>query len=155
MCKSFIKEEMDKILYRIDNDDSINKSFSEKQIENMNDFSELKMHKMLYFIYGLYYKKYGKELFDAKFQAWRYGPVEVNYRYKSNKGIGFEISFNENESEYISSILEKFMLLDTWTLVEMTHETTPWKLAYDTGKRFAEISNNSIKEYFKNLENNE
>lgn len=34
-----------------------------------NKVSELQVHKILYILYGNFYSKFNKELFDAKFQA--------------------------------------------------------------------------------------
>ncbi len=125
----------------------------EGSIKNSQDFSELKVHKILYFLYGIYHSRYGKsdgELFEANFQAWRYGPVEINYRYSPEK---FNIIIDKNKVQ-LMTILKNLMKFDVWDLVEHSHQTKPWIKAYNTGKMFAEISNENIHEYFDEVENN-
>ena len=43
--------------------------------KNDNPLSELRFHKLLYFIAGWYYREYKELLFENEFEAWAYGPV--------------------------------------------------------------------------------
>ncbi len=148
--KTYILEFMNGILY---DEKNIEKNSDNKDyLDNMEDFSELRIHKILYFLYGFFYKKYKVDLFDANFQAWMYGPVEINYRYKNHKEEGFEISFTNNQSEFVYNTLKNLMKQSTWDLVELSHLTKPWKDISKSGRRFAKIPNELIKEYFLNLE---
>lgn len=45
-----------------------------------SNVSELHIHKILFILYGAFYKEFNKELFNQNFQAWKYGPVEIDYR---------------------------------------------------------------------------
>ena len=55
-----------------------------KETDNMEqiDISELHMHKILFILYGKFLSKFNIELFNANFLAWKYGPVEIDYRNK-------------------------------------------------------------------------
>lgn len=39
------------------------------------DMTPMKLQKMIYFLYGEYYKNTGAALFAERFEAWQYGPV--------------------------------------------------------------------------------
>jgi len=39
------------------------------------DITSMKLQKLIYFVYRDYLKQTNKELFEEKFEAWRYGPV--------------------------------------------------------------------------------
>ena len=51
-----------------------------------NKISELQMHKILYLLFGEFYKKFNKTSFkNSNFEAWKLGPVEVDFRYGFQK----------------------------------------------------------------------
>ena len=53
--------------------------------EESSIVSELQMHKMLFLIYGRFYNQYNIELWQPNFEAWKYGPVEINYRHNDQE----------------------------------------------------------------------
>ncbi len=122
---------------------------SNPNISEMNKNSELKIHKILYFLYGFYYAKYNKELFDADFQAWRYGPVEQHYRYGSRKD--FYLNYELDEEDFIIEKLEKLMATNAWDLVDFSHETKPWIDANSKQEMYTTIPNEEIQSYFVGL----
>lgn len=122
------------------------------------DLKELKMHKVLYFLYGFYYSKYNEELFPAEFSAWRYGPVELNYRnYRKDITNNFFLNFNlksrlAKDREKIQFLKDKIIELfihDVWTLVAISHDTAPWKNNYfNDNKGWKIIDKQEIFNYF-------
>ncbi|MDE5767016.1 MAG: DUF4065 domain-containing protein, partial [Malacoplasma sp.] len=74
-----------------------------------NKISELFMHKILFFIYGGFFKNFKKNLFEPNFEAWKYGPVEIDYRkeFKKNKKSSFQkfslnkLKLNSEEKKYL------------------------------------------------------
>ena len=93
-------------------------------VENLNDVSELKIHKILYFAYGKFGNLHNGEklIKNAKFESWRHGPVEINYRNNQN----INLIFNESQRESLENIILKLIKYNVWTLVDLSHRTDPW-----------------------------
>ncbi|MDE5767033.1 MAG: SocA family protein [Malacoplasma sp.] len=131
-------------------------AFSGEELEyEKNELSELFIHKMLYFAYGYFYAKFNKELFaDANFQAWKYGPVEIDVRekFKNNKKISgikkFNIEINEKEEQFLKRIIKNLLNFSTWKIVDLSHFTAPWKNNFKADSPWEEIPNDEIKKYF-------
>lgn len=112
-----------------------------------NDLKELKIHKILYFQFGYFFKKFNKPLFDANFEAWRYGPVEKDYRNKELKK--FNIQPTSEEKKYLEDITSNLLKYSTYTLVEQSHLTDPWKNNHKGDKeKWKEIPIKEIEKYF-------
>ncbi|MCF0218086.1 MAG: hypothetical protein HUJ42_03555 [Malacoplasma sp.] len=58
-----------------------------KSINKIDQESNLKIHKILFFIYGMFYKKFSLELFHPNFSAQKNGPIEKDFCkiYKNDK----------------------------------------------------------------------
>ncbi|MDE5545245.1 MAG: SocA family protein [Malacoplasma sp.] len=131
-------------------------AFSGEELEyEKNELSELFIHKMLYFAYGYFYAEFNKELFaDANFQAWKYGPVEIDVRekFKNNKKISgikkFNIEINEKEEKFLKRIIKNLLNFSTWKIVDLSHFTAPWKNNFKADSPWEKIPNNEIKKYF-------
>ncbi|AHK22426.1 Panacea domain-containing protein [Candidatus Hepatoplasma crinochetorum] len=122
---------------------------SEKNKEEIK-VSELQIHKILYFVYGYFWKKYQEELFAADFEAWKYGPIEINYRI-NKKIIESKIIFNEEKKEFIKDKINKLLVYEIWFLIEQSHLTTPWIKNFNSDKDPKKIDNNEIKDFFEKL----
>lgn len=120
-----------------------------------NTISPIKLQKSLYFLFAYYGATYGsigedisrddkieettiypKYLFDANFEAWKYGPV-IYEVYSKNKSVGYQaesfIPENPQEAEVISYINETFQQLNEisdFGLVERSHLDEAWKDPY-------------------------
>lgn len=136
-------------------------SITKYLVEKYKIIKPVKLQKILYFLYLDYLKENNEKLFDEKFEAWVYGPVlrDVFYHIKYN-GFNFEIEENDTLIEicdlnnekiklFIDSKVNKYLKIPTFDLVEMAHNTSPWKNARKDLKD-NEISNNTID--FKDLE---
>jgi len=118
--------------------------------------SELVMHKILYFIYGGFYKNFKKELWNAKFEAWPYGPVEVQYRaYKYDDNPDYkeflfdESDYNKEEIKYLKKLIIGLIKMGTYNVVEFSHRTDPWINNFNKEKKSNQITNNEIKDFFE------
>lgn len=132
--------------------DLISKLIEKELIEEnmIDEITELKVHKTLYFAYGIFYGLYHLELFNPNFEAWRYGPVEVNYRYRF--GNDLKLFYEEEYQDDIDGIFTKLLNADVWDLVDFSHETPPWKNAWERGVAFSKMDNNDIRIHFcKNI----
>lgn len=97
--------------------------------------THLKLQKLLYYLYvwGLVSKQ---KLFETKFKAWKFGPVNLEiYSEFKNQGsnpITFknysDKKFNENDSEFVDFVITNYIKFSALTLSAMTHKEKPWKI---------------------------
>lgn len=120
-----------------------------------NNLSELQIHKILFLEYGMFYNKFHKELFNPHFEAWKYGPVEVNYRKNINNPMVltelFSVSLNEEEFKYLKQLSKDLIQISPWTLVDVTHTLDSWIKNYKDGSSHQSINPKDIREDFKNF----
>ena len=129
---------MNKTINLIDliNEENNNLNQSNTSEFEENNISELHIHKILYILFGKFYKEFSKNLFNnPNFEAWKFGPVEIDFRrsWKSKtwKEIEkFNISLNPKELVFIKKWLKKLLCYSPWTLVEITHTSDAWILNY-------------------------
>ena len=135
-----------------------NNSLNQADTEELEEdnVSELQMHKILYLLFGEFYKKFNKSLFNnSNFEAWKLGPVEVDFRWAfKNKKIKeitkFNVFLNEEEIYFLKSLIQKFLHFSVWSLVEITHSSDAWIHNYsdvDSTSR-NKISEKDIQENF-------
>lgn len=109
-----------------------NKLKMNKNLYKYCQANELKIQKILFFVFGLFYQKYHRELFKGyDFRAWKYGVVEINYHkwIKSNYDEFlniFTIALNYNEICYLENLIRCLARLTPWELVELSHLTYAW-----------------------------
>lgn len=126
-----------------------------KFIDENITISELHMHKIMFHVYGAFYKHFKKELFNANFEAWKYGPVEINYRNILKSGskdfslfnINFELTDKQNE--YLDNVIDLLLKKSAWELVELSHLIPAWENNFDINKEHCKIPNKDIQESFK------
>ena len=122
--------------------------------ESRASLTTLKLQKILYFAQGWSFVWDNKPLFAETFEAWQYGPVNPKiYNYFKKYGRN-EIPKKE-EILYVTDVESEETMEAVWNnygdynafeLVEMTHEQTPWKEAYENNTC---ITNEDIKQYFQ------
>ncbi len=138
----------------------INQMNKELQICDDNEYeensvSELMTHKILYILYGCFYNRFNKELFKANFQAWKYGPVEIDYRYEFKKGNSNydkfnTIDLNQEQKDFLDQLTKKLLKVSSWFLVDFTQNTSAWFKNYEDNKSNI-ISLNDIEQSFKGV----
>ncbi len=137
------------------NNEVNNKLMMETDEMSASDLSELHMHKLLYIQYGLFYKEFKKELFKCNFEAWKYGPVEINYRNnKEDKEYinqYFSIDLNKKEKTFLLKLTKKTVKFSPWVLVDFTHSTDAWFENYDEYKKHSKIPSEDIKKTFLSI----
>lgn len=102
--------------------------------------SNLKLQKLLYFVWIEYRKRTGKKLFDDKIYAWQFGPVvpEVYYDYCSYGGMDIDrrydsskIGITDADAEILDASLAEYLNYSVSRLVNMTHKRgKPWYQVY-------------------------
>lgn len=131
-----------------------------KTDENVEELTQMKCMKLLYYIQAANLVIENKRLFDEDIVAWKYGPVveKVHEKYRRQRGIVGEISaddlrdYNELESdEQTSSILNSIYKIygysSAYDLMRQTHQEKPWQ---DT-KQSEVISDEKIKDYYSEV----
>lgn len=136
--------------------------------------TRIKIQKTLYLLYAYYGATYGqltrsegddefsdqrypKELFAAKFEAWRYGPVEYEVYKKDVEGFYEENPLNlqeieifydspekKNVKDFIKNISDQTDQIDDFSLVDLTHQDRSWSNVYVEGENHIEMSNDEI-----------
>ena len=133
--------------------------------EQLGEVTPLALQKILYFIQGLYFSRYGKPLFNDNCQAWVHGPVYAeiydmfsSFRYDPIDDPRFELlkgkstNLDEKEREVIDLVVNTFGMYGGKVLERITHKEDPWVYAREgyseNESSQEEISKESIKEYF-------
>lgn len=102
--------------------------------------SNLKLQKMLYFIWVDFYTKTGRILFFDNICAWKLGPVvpEVYYEYCSYAGrpiLGdYTTEVEMADRQIIDSIISNYISVPANVLVSRTHKSgSAWDCVYQNG----------------------
>lgn len=103
--------------------------------------SNLKLQKMLYFIWVDFYKKTKRKLFFDEFCAWQLGPVipKVYYEYCSYAGRPIcqyygDVEVDAEDQKILKEIISKYALVSANELVSMTHQRgSAWDVIYQDG----------------------
>lgn len=109
--------------------------------------TNLKLQKLLYYIWIEYYKKCSGYLFDNNICAWQFGPVvpEVYYEYCMYAGMLIRLKQDSNVISYadlqiVDSAIDRYIDYSASELVEMTHRTgSPWSKIFRQGVGNREI----------------
>ena len=105
--------------------------------------TNLKMQKLLYFVYVWGLVKSGAPIFEEKFQAWPNGPVlrSVYDKLKQYGAMPIDLDFSDVETkkdlrkletslgdykEMIEEVFKKYGSLHAFELVNITHEEKSW-----------------------------
>jgi uncharacterized phage-associated protein len=144
--------------------------FIGKGIAERIEISPMKLQKLLFFVYGIYWANKKEPLFSERFEVWPYGPV-ISELYHLLKGYGSssidrfitdielpsgeivkpEIDKGEKElRKFLDEFWDVYKNYSAIQLSNATHsEGTPWKKSLDNGLKV--IDDKEMKEYFENL----
>lgn len=108
--------------------------------------TNLKLQKMLYFLWVEYYKARNQKLYSNEICAWQFGPVvpDVYYEFCSYAGIpirqNYDISLSIDDSEILDRLIDQYANIPTSELVGMTHlKNHPWDKIFMDGVGNREI----------------
>ncbi len=97
-----------------------------------SDIDEMKLHKLLYLSQRESIIINGEPMFDAPFEAWKYGPVVVEVREKYRQGTLMEDIDENAVRDYLpvfDSVFNRYAQKDSWTLSLLTHGESSWQNA--------------------------
>ncbi|MCQ2071443.1 MAG: SocA family protein, partial [archaeon] len=116
--------------------------------------ANLKLQKMLYFVWCDYYKATHKVLFDDEIQAWMYGPVVPNVYYRYRRFVAMPIIEKDrfepslSDRNVLDRSIGKYRDQNHRQLISRSHvEGGPWAQAYDPALRNTVIPFKSIMDY--------
>ena len=123
-------------------------------VKELEDTTPLALQKILYFAQCFSEKFLNKNIFSVPAEAWKYGPVYRDiydcFSYYKNNTINYnellkehEFTLEEDEKQYLDSIIKYFGCYSARVLREMTHLTKPWQMARE-GLEEDESSNRII-----------
>lgn len=128
---------------------------------NIDDVSNLKLQKLLYYCQGYHLAVFGERMFPENFEAWDHGPVvrEVYREFRSfqNSTIPTDSSFEQVKMpkdivKTIDFVIGKLGSIKPWKLVRKTHQEDPWKNhAPDNAADGCVIESNEIQVYFEGV----
>ena len=103
--------------------------------------SNLKLQKMLYFLWVDFYKKTGRTLFYDDICAWQFGPVvpDVYFEYCSYAGRPINARYNTseinpNDKKVLDMAISKYAKIPANILVNTTHAVgSAWDSTYKNG----------------------
>ncbi|EMF0475717.1 Panacea domain-containing protein [Enterococcus hirae] len=137
---------------------------SEMQRDAANDenLTQMKLHKLMYYSQGVCLAVFSKRLFDEELLAWRHGPVvrSIFEKYQGQKELPSEvteeqlknyqlISNDENSRMILEAVYEQYADYSASQLRNMTHKETPWIEAWNNGKGTTAISDETVRNFFK------
>lgn len=108
--------------------------------------SNLKLQKMLYYVWIDYYKSTNMPLYIDDICAWQFGPVvpDVYYEFCSYAGTAIYREYNdlcsEEDAAIIDATINKLINLPACALVGKTHEEgKPWDVVFNGGNGLREV----------------
>ena len=125
------------------------------------NLSHLKLQKILYILQMFHLGEYGKPLFYANFEAWKFGPVEPNL-YEKLKSTGSSsiprwlfiledsISKDNPKYEFIKNLTNILLEKKPSFLIDYLHDSnSAWSRVYTEGEKNIPITNKDIKEEYE------
>lgn len=114
---------------------------------------QIKIHRILYILYCLFYKEFHRPLFPCNFEAWKCGIVEKDYwdgchgNYQLLDKFYIRLKKDE-ESRFVRSTIALYLNIDAKALLMQTLGTEPWKENYGSKNgKWNKIPTKAIHEY--------
>lgn len=106
-----------------------------------NPASNLKLQKLLYFVWIDFFKQTKRRLFENEICAWQYGPVVPDVYYEYCKYASSNLVLDENiniishyDANIIDDVLQDYIDLSAFDLVNRSHAAElPWATIYQNG----------------------
>lgn len=131
-----------------------------RQNPNIEELTQMKAMKLLYYIQAASLSITNKRMFDNDIVAWKYGPVveAVHEKYKGYRGIVGEITDEDlrdysklqsdaTASSILNSIYDVYGYSSAYDLMRQTHREKPWKETPQS----AVINDESIKNFYSGV----
>ncbi|QGS52252.1 type II toxin-antitoxin system antitoxin SocA domain-containing protein [Spiroplasma tabanidicola] len=126
--------------------------------------TQIQIQKIIYIIYA-YFLIFKKPIANISFETWRWGPViyelwkqQTKYKDKNiplefDKNIDIEYLKFEKDYLVCKKIIHFMLNLNSWDIVQICHEQTPWKNLYKPNKNIKIKDEDIIKFHNQNQDN--
>ena len=102
-----------------------------------SDMSEMRMHKLMYFLQRESLIELGTVLFDEPFHGWKFGPVLKSVRSaymeakQKNMPLFFQVDndVSKEAKKLVGTILERYGGMSAWKLSALSHDEFSWILS--------------------------
>lgn len=145
----------------------IKKSQAEASVSGIQEVTNLKLQKLLYYAQGWHLANFHQKLFDEPIEAWRYGPavrtVYEKYRIYGAQPITETVleedlsDLNEETASFLDEIWAVFRGYSGTELIYATHQEMPWKTAWKESSKNknigCEIDSTLLESFFGSLKN--
>jgi uncharacterized phage-associated protein len=106
--------------------------------------NNMKLQKILFFVWRDYQKRTGKKLFLEYICAWKSGPVvpDVFHEYGAYAGLAIPITekVHVDDETILNMIIENYRQIPTWKLIEMSlKDNGPWARTYRNGEGLSKV----------------
>lgn len=119
--------------------------------------TNMKLQKLVYYVYAWFAVEKKKPLFDEKILAWKYGPAIASV-YEAYKDYGADVVKNisagtsESLDEFTKSLAEEvFTVYGTKSAIELmnlSHSEAPWRDTFNPDKQDSPIPFEAILKYY-------
>lgn len=127
------------------------------------NLTQMKLHKLMYYAQGVKLAVFSERLFDEELLAWTHGPVvrSIFSRFQGSRELENNLVTEEELNDYrtitaniednmvLEAVYDKFGGFSAGELRNMTHNETPWLESWEKGNGKSSISDESIKQYFR------
>ncbi len=127
--------------------------------ETNRTISNLKLQKILYFVQAEFLVSTNHACFSDPIEAWDFGPVVPNVYFEYRMFGGTNIpcigkkrmlhAISTRDQEILNAIIDECSRYSASALVDITHNQSPWKDAYNCTGYNNVITIDSIKRYFE------
>lgn len=135
-------------------------------LDEFQEVTNLRLQKLLYFLQGYSFQRFGIPFFPQSLEAWSYGPVcaslygdYVAYRntpiphWEGSRSLSVNTDSRVDENtakDFVRTVIEWAEQYTSGQLVEMSHGgDTPWSVVWNNGEgKYAIIPMQMIQKYF-------
>ena len=112
---------------------SVARKFYKKYAKCYNrNMSEMKMHKLMYFVQRESLMYYNTPLFGEPFLGWKYGPVLLSIRKEYKKRNPFariDKDISQESTKLVDNVFSRYGSISPWKLSALSHNEFSWKKA--------------------------
>lgn len=161
-------------MYMIRKENLASYMINKYKAEYSDDITPIKLQKGLYFLFAFWggmirkaknnkvnaeldVSKYDEYLFEPNFEAWTYGPVDVdiykefkyeNEKFQNDGESTYRLDCDRFTKDYIDNLLDRIFIANDFGLIDLSHEDNSWKSVYSENSSHSKINPESVIEEY-------